>query len=197
MHSRTCRLRIEAGLRADNPETPALVRRDERHIKWAEADAQMVEPNADDAGPRRGGRDTDNEAEVEFDEDQASEFATPVLDDSDEDMSTGEQLPAPAERRSTVRQREPAVDEDDLPLDDVEDSALKRRRLGQLCNRSLLTEITEIFDKQSVNKLEHNLRRTQRRNFGNSRTDVAEIYSPPRMAAMAQRLRYTPGFSWT
>ena len=108
VHSRTCRLRIEAGLRADNPETPALVRRDERHIKWAEADAQMAEPNADDASPRRGGRDTDNEAEVEFDEDQASEFATPVLDDSDEDMSTGEQLPATAERgahRAAARAR--------------------------------------------------------------------------------------------
>ena len=94
-----------------------------------------------------------------------------------------------------MRQRKPMVDEDGLPLDDVEDSALKRRRLGQLCTRSLLTEMTEIFDKQSVKKLERDLRRTQRRNFGNSRVDVAEIYSPPRMAAMASRLGYTPGFS--
>ena len=131
------------------------------------------------------GRDTDNEAKVEFDEDQASEFATPVLDDSDEDMSTGEQQPAPAERGSIVRQGEPAVDEDDLPLDGIEDPALKRRRLGQLCNRSLLTEMTEILDKQSVNQLERDLRRTQRRNSGSSRKDVAEIYSFPRMAAMA------------
>ena len=66
VHSRTCQLRIEAALRADNPEIPALVRRDERHVKWAEADAQMGGPEAPDAGPRRGGRDI----EVEIDEDQ-------------------------------------------------------------------------------------------------------------------------------
>ena len=94
-----------------------------------------------------------------------------------------------------MRQRETAVDEDDLPLDDVEDSAHKRRRFGQLCSRSLLMEMTQILDKQSVKKLERDLRRTQRRNFGSSRTDVAEIYSPPRMAAMAQRLGHAPGFS--
>ena len=133
-------LGCEAGLRADNPETPALVWRDERHIKCAEADAQKAGPEARDASPRRGGRDT----EVEIDEDQASEFATPVLDDSDDDISIDEQSPAPAERGSAVRQREPLVDEDGLPLDDVEDSALKRRRLGQLCARSLLTEMTEM-----------------------------------------------------
>ena len=95
-------------------------------------------------GPRRGGRET--EAEVEVDEDQESEFAIPVLDDSDDDMSIEEQSPAPAERWSVVRQREPVVDEDGLPPDDVENSALKGRRLGQLCTRSLLTEMTEILD---------------------------------------------------
>ena len=83
-------LGCEAGLRADNPETPALVWRDERHIKCAEADAQKAGPEARDASPRRGGRDT----EVEIDEDQASEFATPVLDDSDDDISIDEQSPA-------------------------------------------------------------------------------------------------------
>ena len=94
-----------------------------------------------------------------------------------------------------MRQREPVVYEDGLPLDDVEDSALKRRRLGQLCTRNMLTEMTEIFYKQSMKKLERDLRRTQRRNFGNSRIDVAELYSPPRMAAMASKLGYTQGFS--
>ena len=112
-------MRIEAGLRADKPETPALVRRDERHVKWAEADAQMAGP---EAGPRRGGRDT---TEVEFDEDQESEFATLVIDKSDDDMSIEEQSPVPAERGSAVPQREPVVNEDGEPLDDVEDSALK------------------------------------------------------------------------
>ena len=106
----------------------------------------MTKPEAPDAGPYRGGRDT----EVEIDEDQESEFAIPVLDDSDDDMSIEEQSPAPAERGSAVRQRDPVVDEDGLPLDDVEDSALKRRRFGQLCTRSLLTEMIGIRDKQSV-----------------------------------------------
>ena len=63
-------------------------------------------------------------------------------------MSIEEQSPVPAERGAAVRQGEPVVDEDGLPLDDVEDLALKRRRLGQLCARSLLTEMTETFDKQ-------------------------------------------------
>ena len=115
---------------------------DERHIKWAEADAQMAEPNANDASPRRWGRDTDNEAEVEFDKTkrQNSQFGswmTPMRTCRPEDSYR----PQPR-GGSTVRQREPAVDEDDLPLDDVEDSALKPRRLGQLCDRSLLTEMT-------------------------------------------------------
>ena len=99
----------------------------------------MAGHEAHDAGPRRGGRDT--EVEIEIDEDQASEFATPVLDDPDNDNRR------PQPRGSAVRQREPVVDEDGLPLDDVEYSALKRRRLGQLCTRRLLTEMTEIFDK--------------------------------------------------
>ena len=101
-------------------------------------------------------------------------------------MSTEEQLPAPAERGPLC---------DSEKLDDVEDLALKQRRLGQLCSRSLLTKMTETLDRQSVKKFERDLQRTQRRSFGNSRVDVAEIYSPPRMAAMASRLGYTPGFS--
>ena len=55
--------------------------------------------------------------------------------------------------------------------------------------------MTEIFDRQSLKKLERDIRRTHRRNFGNATVDVAEIYSPPRMAAMASRLGYTAGFS--
>ena len=112
-------------------------------------------------------------------------------------MSVEEQPAAPAavESRPAARQREPAGDEDDLPLDEVDDSASKRRRLGQLCARSFLSEMTEILDKQSVKKLERDMWRTQRRNIGASRVDVAEIYSPPRMAAMASKPGYVPGFS--
>ena len=55
--------------------------------------------------------------------------------------------------------------------------------------------MTEMRDRQSPKKFERDVRRTQRRNFGNARVDVAEIYSPPRMAAMASRRGYTAGFS--
>ena len=63
----------------------------------------MAGPEAHAAGPRRGGRDT--EVEIEIDEDQASEFATPVLDDPDNDMSIEEQSPAPAEGVSCTAAR--------------------------------------------------------------------------------------------
>ena len=46
-----------------------------------------------------------------------------------------------------------------------------------------------------MKKTERDVRRTQRRNFGNARVDVVETYSPPRMAAMAAKLGYVPGFS--
>ena len=92
---------------------------------------------AADDGPRRRGDDLTD------DKDQIDHSATPVLEsDYDDDMSIEEQ-PVPAATPAT-RQREPAVDEDDLPLDDAEDLASKRRRLGQLCARSLLTEMTKI-----------------------------------------------------
>ena len=160
-------MRIEAALRGENPETPALVHRDERHIRWAEAEAQTTNagpspgtPVAADSGPRRGGHDdlvmTDDEDQFEFD--------IPVLDESDDDMSIEEQQPAaPAAtgNRPAARQREPEVDEDNLPLDNAEDSASKRRRLGQLCTRSLLTEMTEILNKQAVKNMDRDVRRTQ------------------------------------
>ena len=125
--------------------------RDERHVRWAEAEAQTADagpspgiPVAADSGPRRGGHDdlvmTDDEDQFEFD--------IPVLDESDDDMSIEEQQPAaPAatENRPAARQREPEDDEDNLPLDDAEDPVSKRRRFAQLCTRSFLTEMTEIL----------------------------------------------------
>ena len=55
--------------------------------------------------------------------------------------------------------------------------------------------MTEILDKQVVNKLGRDVRRTQMRNFGNARVYVSEIYSPPRIAAMAAKLGDVPGFA--
>ena len=140
---------------------------------------------AADSGPRRGGHD---DIVMTDDEDRIDHSATPVFE-SDDDMSIAEQpVPAAAENRPAARQREPAVDEEDLPLDDVDDFASKRRRLGQLCTRSFLLEMIQILDKQVVKNLERDIRRTQTRNFGAARVDVVEIYSPPRMAAMASKL---------
>ena len=87
MHSRTCRMRIEASLRAENPQTPALARRDERHVRWAEAEAQTAET---DSGLRRGGHDDDEMPELleehEQTDDEAQDpfdFNTPVYSDDD------------------------------------------------------------------------------------------------------------------
>ena len=90
---------------------------------------------AADSGPRRGGHD---DIVMTDDEDQIDRSTTPVLE-SDHDMSIKEQPAAPAavKSRPDARQREPAVDEDDLPLDDAEDSASKRRRLGQILHQKL------------------------------------------------------------
>ena len=120
-----------------------MVTRDKRHVRWAEAEAQTSDagpspgiPVAADNGLRRGGHDdlvmTDNDDQFESD--------IPALDESDDDMSIEEQqtaAPAATENRPAARQREPEVDEDNLPLDNAEDSVSKRRRIGQLCARSL------------------------------------------------------------
>ena len=119
-------MRIETALRDENPETPALVKRDERHIRWAEAEAQTAEvgpspgiPVTAENGPRRGGDDLTD------DEDQVDHSATPVLK-SAYDMEVEEHhVSAAAESRPAARQREPAVDEDDLPLGDEEDFRLE------------------------------------------------------------------------
>ena len=118
-------MRIETALRAEHPKTPALVRRDERHVKWTEAEAPTAEvgpspgtPGAAEDGPRLGGHD---DSVMTDDEDQIDHSATPVLesDEDDDVMSVKEQpVSAAAENRPAARQREPAVDEDDLPLGD-------------------------------------------------------------------------------
>ena len=128
-------MRIEAATRIETLQTPALVKRDERHVRWAEAEAQTAEvgpspgtPVTAASGPRRGGHD---DIVMTDDEDQIDRSTTPVLE-SDHDMSIKEQPAAPAavKSRPDARQREPAVDEDDLPLDDADDSASRRRRFG-------------------------------------------------------------------
>ena len=84
-------MRIEAALRAENPEAPALVRRDERHVRWAEAEAQTADAGpspgilvAADSGPRRGGHDdmvvTDDEDQIPEEQTEEFEFDSPILD---------------------------------------------------------------------------------------------------------------------
>ena len=45
-------------------------------------------------------------------------------------------------------------------------------------------------------RVDRDIHRTQRQNVGSSQVDVAEVYSLPRMATMAAKLWYKPGFSF-
>ena len=58
-----------------------------------------------------------------------------------------------------------------------------------------MIEITEELDRQAVNTVEREFRQTQKRNYGHAKVDVAEVYSPPHMTAMAFGLGCKPGFS--
>ena len=113
-HSKQCRERVEAAIEEKDPDAPTLQRRDERHIRWAEAEeAASRDANPGDmaaaqrpwpgtparselrpASPRRGGHaggDEDMAAEklqalVEERDDDIDAHATPVADsDSDND----------------------------------------------------------------------------------------------------------------
>ena len=68
-------------------------------------------------------------------------------------------------------------------------------RLQQLCAKDLLKAMTEMMDEKAgtrVERVDREIRRTQRRSFGQSIVDIAELYSPPRMATMATMLGFKP-----
>ena len=72
----------------------------------------------------------------------------------------------------------------------------KRRRLdqiGQLCNKTLLKQMLEQLHEKATKPVQRDVKRTERQNWGASKVDVTEIYSPPRMTSMADSLSQTPG----
>ena len=58
--------------------------------------------------------------------------------------------------------------------------------LNRLCDKEALQFLTESLDKKFTKKVQRDVRRTERQNFGKSKTDVAEVYSPPRACATAR-----------
>ena len=68
--------------------------------------------------------------------------------------------------------------------------------IGHMCSPEMLKFMIEELDEKATKKVMRDVRRTERRNFGKSKTDVAEVYSPPRMTTMAERLGYRAAFAF-
>ena len=65
-----------------------------------------------------------------------------------------------------------------------------------MCDKEALKLFIESLDKKFTKKVQRDVRRTERRNFGNSRMDVAKVYSPPRVCATARKIGLTAGCSF-
>ena len=63
-----------------------------------------------------------------------------------------------------------------------------------LCNRDVIKSMVDDLDKSCTRKLNRELKRKEERG-GKSKTDIAEAFSPPRMAIMATKLGFKAGFS--
>ena len=74
----------------------------------------------------------------------------------------------------------------EVSADERDAASSKRRLLGQLCARSLLTEMMEQMYEQETKRAQKDVVRTVRQHWGAIRVDVAEIYSLLRMAATAK-----------
>ena len=68
--------------------------------------------------------------------------------------------------------------------------------LNRLCDNEALKFFIESLDKQISKNVWGDVRRTERRNFGKSKADVAEVYSPPRLCATARKMGLKAGFSF-
>ena len=75
----------------------------------------------------------------------------------------------------------------------MEESHKIPSKIWQLCNKTLIKEMMDQLDKTATKQVKRDVRRTERRNWGASKVDVAEIYSPPRMTAMAHSLGQKAG----
>ena len=68
--------------------------------------------------------------------------------------------------------------------------------LNRLCDKEALKFFIESLDKKFKKKVQRDVRRTERRNFGKSKADVAEVYSPLRVCATARKMGLKAGFSF-
>ena len=169
-HSQQCRTRIEAGIKAKDPDDPVLQRREDRHVAWSEEVARAAGPKGD---PEREEAPQVPEANVEpsraaeqpVEDSEADEDEIPSLvDESDSEMDVDQQY-------------EPASPG---TMDDAENSnehpAEKRRRMGmlestatfypevsqtlaQLCKGKIKMFVEEL-DKKYTKKVQRDLRRT-------------------------------------
>ena len=70
--------------------------------------------------------------------------------------------------------------------------------VNMLCNREVLKGMIDELDENYTRKLMRRFRKTSKhanKDAEQETVDVAEAYSPPRMATMAAALGFNPGFS--
>ena len=74
--------------------------------------------------------------------------------------------------------------------------------VSQLCRPDIIQEMIHQLEKTCTRKMQRRWKRGQARGktenpdkMPEAKTDVAEVYSRPRMSAMAEKLGYTPGFA--
>ena len=66
--------------------------------------------------------------------------------------------------------------------------------LNRLCDKEALKFFIESFDQKFTKKVQRDVRRTERRDFGKSKADVAEVYSPLRVCTTARKVGLKAGF---
>ena len=191
-HSRACRSRLEESIKAMDPEDPVLLRRDERicskFVDGVESAAKAAKA-ADEA--------VAEDMEIDF-ESEGPDVSREVVQEGD----------AVEEEPSGKRQRIGQVGHDDggrasrfeKIKKHVNDSIASLLRSGSksaalLCRRDVLNKIIQDLDENATRKLDRKLKKENDKKAIESKVDVAELYSQPRMVSMAQKMGFTTGFS--
>ena len=156
-HSKACRERIETAIRTEYPEAPTLVKRDERHVKWAEsvhaaearasaatataaATPTVPQPAVSVDSPRRGGPEHGaHAAQAEHDAQDDEESRCPPSDSDFEDafedaVEDVQATPVPADSDDDMEidAEGPQREHDDGRSTKVmSDERSKRRRISQ------------------------------------------------------------------
>ena len=217
-HNAHCRVRIEDAIKERYPEDPALTRRDARHATWAEELAQGMDKHDAADVPRP---ELEHEAEeqmepMEVDDDGAGN------DDSGEEQTAADQRGVPELKPDDERQglsvqqdhHEEAPAGKRQRLGAIEHASRRERiekslkqvlvnlmrkdtpHIAQLCSPQIMKTMIDELDAKVTKKVMRDVRRTERRNYGKPKTDVAEVYSPHRMTTMAEKLGYVAAFAF-